>query len=480
MAKKWFIAAMVIVGLVVIAGLTVLIVWLVNSSNDSDTKPDITTTTEPTNPTDPTPPAPDSGLDFETIHLEGNGIGDIPQKFAYTRLARGAHTFWWFYEVHEQRKNTNVPNNKPVILWLDGLLGLPPSLLANFGMIGPYDFNLNIRDSSWINNYNLLFVDAPVGTGFSLFNNTNLISGDPEQYVEDLFSTVQSFYSEMEELRDNPFYIIGNGHGAKQALGLASKLYEDSRYKEINLQGLILGGPIISPALVLTKLGFYMEEWGYVDANGRAEIEQLSEETLRFVNEGKYADALSNFINLEDFINEKAGAVAVNLRHLVEKMTRAPSRDYFGQWKQLQSNMPDLDLNKFMNEVVAPALGIDETIHFDELHENALEAAKDTFMISDVEKVENILENTDINVYIYNGNLDVVSNTPGQLEWINNLNWTGKDEFLKSSRNVIGNNVIQAYERRSERLNFFWVNAAGQSTALDSPDAMKLIIQRII
>lgn len=82
------------------------------------------------------------------LDLDGEGIGDLPQKFAFARLRRGAHTFWWHYPSTQE-----APESRPIILWLDGILGLPPSLLANFGMFGPYDFNLNRRQDSWVRFY---------------------------------------------------------------------------------------------------------------------------------------------------------------------------------------------------------------------------------------------------------------------------------------------------------------------------------------
>lgn len=87
----------------------------------------------------------------------------------------------------------------------------------------------------------------------------------------------------------------------------------------------MIGNGIISPAVALTKLGFYLEELGYVDANGRSAIENLSSDISNLVNDGQVGDAFDIFINLGDFINDNAGAVAVNLAHIVEKLTREPS-----------------------------------------------------------------------------------------------------------------------------------------------------------
>lgn len=92
-----------------------------------------------------------------------------------------------------------------------------------------------------------------------------------------------------------------------------------------NLRGVVLGNGIISPALAMTKLGFYLEELGYIDANGRDALESLSEETTQLVQADDLENAFDRFISLGEFVNENAGAVAVNLGNIVEKLTREPT-----------------------------------------------------------------------------------------------------------------------------------------------------------
>lgn len=88
----------------------------------------------------------------------------------------------------------------------------------------------------------------------------------------------------------------------------------------MNLKGVALGNGIIEPGLALTKLGFYLEELGYIYNPGREAIEILTAETQELISNGQLSEAFENFASLGDIVNE-AGAVAVNLRHIVEKLT---------------------------------------------------------------------------------------------------------------------------------------------------------------
>lgn len=75
--------------------------------------------------------------------LEG-GLGDIEQHAAFTRIPKAGDMFWWFYPT------LSAEDTRPIILWLEGVTDLSPSLAANIGTFGPYDFNLTKRNGSWV------------------------------------------------------------------------------------------------------------------------------------------------------------------------------------------------------------------------------------------------------------------------------------------------------------------------------------------
>ncbi|KAJ8721620.1 hypothetical protein PYW07_002395 [Mythimna separata] len=447
MAKKIFIIGSVIAAAALLAGLGVLIWWLVTRGDDP----------------------------FSVRLLKGEGIGEFDYTAAFTEIPDVGDVFWWFYPT------IAIGNryNRPIILWLDGVTGVPPSLLANLGMFGPYDINFNRRQDSWINRYNLLFIDAPLGTGFSRPLTNDQIPKTPEENAEHLALTLESFYTVHEGYKGTPLYIFGQAHGAQLALALAANLYQKD-IKHINLRGVVLGNAIISPALAMTKLGFYLEELGYIDANGRDAIETLSKETTQLVQGENYEDAFDKFISLGQFVNENAGATAVNLGNIVQKLTREPTTgDLFGLRDYLRRVLKNTDLD-IMNTEVAAALGISDA-SYDSGREAVINAFKSSFMTPATDKVEYILENTPLSVAIYNGNLDAVSNTPGQLEWVENLTWTGMSGFLNAPRqSIVVNRLVEGYQRNGIKLQFFWVNAAGQSTPLDNPAALNSIINRIV
>ncbi|KAJ4124555.1 hypothetical protein NW754_000253 [Fusarium falciforme] len=82
----------------------------------------------------------------------------------YIDIAPDVHVFFWFFESRRD------PANDPVTLWLNGGPG-SDSLIGLFEEIGPCEVVENmttvLRDHSWTDISNVLFLSQPVGTGFS-------------------------------------------------------------------------------------------------------------------------------------------------------------------------------------------------------------------------------------------------------------------------------------------------------------------------
>ncbi len=84
-----------------------------------------------------------------------------------------ANMFFWFFEAQNPKPDT------PVIMWLSGGPGCS-SELAIFMENGPVHFNLKTKDiignpGSWNKNYHVLYVDNPIGTGFSTCDDVSRI-----------------------------------------------------------------------------------------------------------------------------------------------------------------------------------------------------------------------------------------------------------------------------------------------------------------
>lgn len=96
--------------------------------------------------------------------------------------------------------------------------------------LGPLNLNLTVRNTSWVNEVNLLFVDNPVGTGFSYVDNINALTVNNTEIATDFLELLKSFYNELPQFKKVPLYIFSESYGGKMAAEIGLVLYNVSNF----------------------------------------------------------------------------------------------------------------------------------------------------------------------------------------------------------------------------------------------------------
>lgn len=153
--------------------------------------------------------------------------------------------FWWLHYTTA----TDNHVERPLILWLQGGPGSSSTGFGNFEILGPYDLDLNERSFSWIHTHNVLFVDNPVGTGFSYVDNYRFLTKDNQQIALDLVELLRGFYDACPEFKTVPLHIFGESYGGKMAVEFAHELNRQISEGSIesNLITVAMGDAWISP-----------------------------------------------------------------------------------------------------------------------------------------------------------------------------------------------------------------------------------------
>jgi serine carboxypeptidase 1 len=161
-------------------------------------------------------------------------------------VREGAHIFWW---LHYTIAETTSVTDRPLILWLQGGPGSSSTGYGNFEILGPLDLELNERDFTWIKTHNVLFVDNPVGTGYSYVDHNKHLTKNNKQIARDLIELLRGFYVALPEFRTVPLHIFGESYGGKMAVEFARELQDEiSRGAiEANLVTVAMGDAWISP-----------------------------------------------------------------------------------------------------------------------------------------------------------------------------------------------------------------------------------------
>ena len=74
-----------------------------------------------------------------------------------------------------------------------------------------------LRDVAWSRDFNMLYIDNPVGTGFSFTRSDAGYVTTEEEVGRDLFEALQQFFTVFTEYADNEFYVSGESYAGSWA-----------------------------------------------------------------------------------------------------------------------------------------------------------------------------------------------------------------------------------------------------------------------
>lgn len=182
-----------------------------------------------------------------------------------------SNLFFWFFQAQ-----TNWENS-PVLLWLQGGPG-SSSLFGLFNEIGPlfYEGGIpNLREISWNKNTNLLFIDQPVGTGFS-FSNKECYARNKTDVVRNLHSAIKQFFQLFPVFKKNNFYIAGESYAGHYIPYIADFIHKQnpSAKEKINLSGLIIGNGWMD-SYYQSDYGDFLYSLGLIDEDDTARYKDI-------------------------------------------------------------------------------------------------------------------------------------------------------------------------------------------------------------
>ncbi|XP_014230751.1 venom serine carboxypeptidase-like [Trichogramma pretiosum] len=383
----------------------------------------------------------------EVTHDDFHGLKSY-SGFLTVDKRYGSHMFFWYYPAL-------ISPKAPVILWLHGGPG-DSGLFGLFAEHGPYivddDSRLGVRNVSWNLHHNILYIDNPVGSGFSFTNHESGLSRNLENVVFNLYEALSQFFKLFPQLENNKFYICGESYAGKFVTALAHsiKLQNDREGgMTINLKGIAVGNGLVNP---LKQFNYQQD--GY---------------TVGFLDATNIYGKKESFKNIEDFVhyliregNHEVAYAA--FKHLMEP------RD-----KHHQSPFPSLVTTDFKHNFIdfLNRPEIRRALHVGDLEfygkSNVDKHMDQDLFKSEDEHLVNLLED-DVRVLFYNGALDKIASYNATNEYLMGLNWSRADEFRRSPRKewrVAGE--LAGYAKEGGNLKHVLVLNAGQHVPDDQP-----------
>ncbi|XP_034689117.1 serine carboxypeptidase-like 35 [Vitis riparia] len=158
--------------------------------------------------------------------------------------------FYWFFEAQ------GGVLEKPLVLWLNGGPGCSSIAYGAAQELGPFLVRSNgtkliLNDFSWNKVANILFLEAPVGVGFSYTNkSSDLLKLGDRITAEDSHAFLVQWFKRFPSLKTHDFYITGESYAGHYVPQLAELIYErnkrSSKDSYINLKGFMIGNAVIN------------------------------------------------------------------------------------------------------------------------------------------------------------------------------------------------------------------------------------------
>ncbi|KAH6652674.1 pheromone-processing carboxypeptidase KEX1 [Truncatella angustata] len=198
----------------------------------------------------PTASADKTAADYFVHSLPGAPAGPLVKMHAghvEVTPEKNGNLFFWHFE------NQHIANRQRTVIWLNGGPGCSSEDGAMME-IGPYRLKdqdtLEYNNGSWHEFANLLFVDNPVGTGFS-YVNTNSYVTELDEMADQFVTFLEKWFALFPQYEHDDIYIAGESYAGQHIPYIAKAIVERNKKPATqhswNLKGLLIGNGWISP-----------------------------------------------------------------------------------------------------------------------------------------------------------------------------------------------------------------------------------------
>lgn len=401
--------------------------------------------------------------------LDGTSIKSYSGFITVNKTTK-SNMFFWFFPAQED------PLNAPVLLWLQGGPG-GSSLFGLFVENGPFTIDKSLKLSNkkitWNRKYSMLYVDNPVGTGFSFTGADAGYAKNEVDVANDLYSFLQQFFQIYYQFQKNDFYATGESYAGKYVPAISYKIHMENPTAKlkINFRGMAIGDGLCDPESMMNQYAGFMYSIGMLDSKQRDFFAGETDKAVQMIKKKQFGEAFKVFDML-----------------LNGDLT--PYKPYFynvtntnNYYNFLMTEQPD-DFNYYGSYLAKPE--VRRAIHVGNLTYNDGQAVEMHLMNDVMDTVKpwiNVLLDN-YKVMIYNGQLDIIVAVPLSEAFLLSTDWSGLKNYTQAERLIWKldptDREVAGYVRVVGQLYQVVVRGAGHILPYDQPERGYDMIQRFI
>ncbi|KAF4452568.1 Carboxypeptidase Y like protein A [Fusarium austroafricanum] len=412
--------------------------------------------------------------------------------------------FFWYFE------SRNNPKTDPLLLWMSGGPGAAGEMGLFMGsgpcIVNPDGNSTKRLDYSWTDRANVVYIDQPVGVGFSKITDRGDIAVSLKQGARDVYTFLDAFLHDVfPDLAGRPWHITGESMGGHYVTGYTQYIVSEERKNamhgiepRINISSaIILDGYIDATQQIVGYYDFFCTDWA---ADGRKaplmNERQCSDMAAAIPECEKMAARCRESYDIptcraanevcEETIGEHfldgvvpGGWDPYDDRHPCEIPPLCSNLDHGPTWKFLNRRwvQDKLGFSRFPFDLI----DMDTSRRWDMAQNIHLPVTRE---------LTSILDETDIRVLFINGNNDIIINTPGQMRMLDEQPWKGRDNYRslgykawyykdgELTSDADGWNVTKGgFWKGNDQLSFFAVDEAGHLSAHHQPEAIGAVVR---
>eukprot|EP01016_Furgasonia_blochmanni_P006200 TRINITY_DN1247_c0_g1_i4.p1 TRINITY_DN1247_c0_g1~~TRINITY_DN1247_c0_g1_i4.p1 ORF type:complete len:475 (+),score=64.65 TRINITY_DN1247_c0_g1_i4:96-1520(+) len=384
-----------------------------------------------------------------------------------------------FYQVHSRLRGTTIAD-APLILCLAGGPG-ESSLTQNFLGLGPLRLHFNSQSEKiefknnpfTINTFtHLLFLDQPIGTGYSVPPQPFFPVAKAETAAQDIFIFLQRFFAEgmFPELQDTDFYIYAEGASTKIATLLSKLLLTGSNNNKddfkVQFKGLILGNPLIEPFTQWRAIDRIAFAAGFAADADKEVLRDFEFRILQGIRGGveERAKILEDKRLLDEYIRLISGSA------IVEESWREFGSQFNEDagWLSKWLNSPETKFN----------LGVPDAYNWTMQDEKVRVTIAADLLDSAKDMLDEICQQID--VLIFTGQDNFQESVLGTLETINSMMHAGPKLRATKKRQFVLEGTPAGWLKGEENFHYAVVYATGSRSAYDNLRTVGALIGRFL
>ncbi|XP_061339608.1 serine carboxypeptidase-like 2 [Gastrolobium bilobum] len=363
--------------------------------------------------------------------------GDLPFKLetGYIGVGEGEEVQIFYLFVESQRN----PFIDPLLLWFvggPGCSGLSAFFFENGPLVMDRNYsgnlpNLELNPYAWTDMLNMIYIDMPVGTGFSYSETQEGYYSSDILWVEHTYTFLLKWFIDHPKFSSNPFYIGGGSYSGLTTGPLVQKVYEGYKARSvplINIKGYVIASPCVDvyhdtnmKVLFAYHMGLIPEElYESMKENCNGDYVNIDPENTKCVSDHEAYSELVRYIN-EQQITEPLCVTTPGMNQAIIQSVQDRSAFWCRSYDHI---LIDTWAN---DENVWKALHVREGTKKEFLRCNRTLAYKTTIR-SVVEYYRN-LTNANIEALVYSSALDMSIPHLSTEYWIKSFNMSIRDKW---------------------------------------------------